>query len=183
MNKEKIQVIISWILLMALISLFFYINHLKFFTVKIDENLQEERPVENSSSEAIEKTLTNIVDNFNKNPLIEQNKKNGITLNAIVNNYSIYITYTTDTTTTYEFNYNNLILSINITNKEENIKKFNTVYEILIEAVQERIENKNDITGIINNHLNKNKNYKGLTKKTNDKTIRYSIDITKELTE
>lgn len=183
MNKEKVQVVIAWLLLMSLIGLFIYVNHLKFFTVKIDESTMEERPVENSSSEAIEKALTNIVNNFNKNPLIEQNKNNGVTLNATLNNYSIYITYTTDTTTTYEFNYSNLILSINITNKEENIKRFNTVYEILIEAVQERIGNEKDITGIVNSHLNANKNYDGLTKEINDKTIKYSIDITKELTE
>lgn len=181
MNKEKIQVLIAWILLMSLIALFFYVNHLKFFTIKINENSIKEIPIENSSSEAIEKALTDIVDNFNNNPLILENQKNGIDINATLNNYSIYVTYKNNTTTTYEFNYSNLILKININNNPENITKFNTIYEILIKATQERLNNQNDITNLISNHLTKEQNYEGLNKKVNDKTISYTMNITQKL--
>jgi len=182
MNKEKIKVIIAWIFLILLIALFLYVNHLKFFKIKINNDSIEEIPVENSSSEAIELALTEIVNNFNSNSLIEEYKKEGININAILNNYSIYITYTTDTTITYEFNYNNLILSINITNEEESITKFNKVYKILVKATQQRIGNEEDITKLIDDHLNKNINYDGLTKKTKENIIEYNLDITKKLT-
>ena len=183
MNKEKIKIINAWIFLILLIALFIYVNHIKFFRVEINESTLEKTPVENSTAEAIQLALTNIVDNFNNNSLIEQYKNEGIELNASVNNYSLYISHTKDITTTYEFNYSNLLLSINITNNEENITKFNKVYEILIKAIQERIKNEFDTTNIISKHLNENINYDGLTKEINENIITYKIDITKRLIE
>ena len=183
MNKEKIKIFIAWIFLILLIFLFLFVNHIKFFRVEINESTIEETPVENSTAEAINLALTNIVDNFNKNPLIEQYKNEGITLGANLNNYSLYISYTSEDTITYEFNYSNLILNINITNSKENITKFNKVYEILIKAIQERINNEFDTTNMINKHLNENINYDGLSKEINENIITYRVDITKKLIE
>ena len=40
-----------------------------------------------------------------------------------------------------------------------------------------------DITNLINNHINENINYDGLEKQINNNTIEYTIDITKKLKE
>lgn len=181
MNKERIKVIIAWILLVILILLFCYVNYVKFFGVKINEEFISESPVDNSASAAVEVALQDIVSNFNNNPKIEQYKNEGINLNATLNNYSIYISYTNDKTTTYEFYYNDLNLSTTIIDYEENVIKFNKIYEILIMAVQQRIGNDIDLSEIIDNHLNQNSNYDGLNKEINNNKIRYTMDITKKV--
>ena len=162
-------------LIIYLIGYMFY-----FLAFTIVESI---RATGNSKVPRILLALTNIVDNFNKNPLIEQYKNEGITLGANLNNYSLYISYTSEDTITYEFNYSNLILNINITNSKENITKFNKVYEILIKAIQERINNEFDTTTLINKHLNENINYDGLSKEINENIITYRVDITKKLIE
>lgn len=181
MNKEKIKITIAWILLVILLCFLFYMIHIKFFRKEFGNAEIEEIPVENSSTEAINIALSTIVDNFNKSPLIEQYKKEGIDISAILSNNSIYVTYEKEMVTTYEFNYNNLNLTINILDEEENKIQFNKVYEILIKSIQERIENKNDITSLVDNHLNKEKNYDGLTTKKHGEIQTYTIDITKQL--
>lgn len=181
MNKEKIKITIAWILLIILLCFLFYMIHIKFFRKEFSNANIEEIPVENSSSEAIELALSNIVDNFNKNSLIEQYKNDGINISALLSNNSIYINYETDVSTTYEFNYSNLNLTINISDEEENKNKFNKVYEILIKSIQERIGNENDITNIINTHLNEGQNYEGLITETSGEVLTYKIDITKQL--
>ena len=183
MNKEKIKIILAWIFLIFLIALFIYINYLKFFGFEINNNIIEEIPIENSSSHAIELALNEIVDNFNNDILVEENINEDIELSAYLNNYSIYVSYNSNDIVTYEFEYSNLVLSINVTNEEENLLKFNKIYEILIKAIQKRIGNNDDITNLVNNHLNENISYDGLTKEINGDTIKYSINITKKLTE
>jgi len=181
MNKEKIKITIAWILLIILLCFLFYMIHIKFFRKEFSNAPLEEIPVENSSTEAIELALSTIVDNFNKNPSIEQYKNEGINISALLSNNSIYINYETNITTTYEFSYSNLNLTINILNDEENKIKFNKVYEILIKSIQERIANESDITNIIKTHLNEGQNYEGLTLESSGEVLTYKIDITKQL--
>lgn len=179
MNKEKIKVIIAWLSLIFLIFLFVYVNYVKFFKVFDDSGV--EGSVEESSTDAIDNALSSIVDNFNSNELVEKYLNEGIKIQAVLNNNSIFISYDDDGVTTYEFSYSNLKLNINITNESNNIDKYNKVYKILIEAIQKRIGNDDDISELINDHINNNVNYDGLVKNVNDDIIKYDIDITRKL--
>ena len=181
MNNKK-KIIIAWATLLILFIMLLIINYVKFFgTYTYDEN--EVIEIENSTSEAITTALTEIVTNFNNDDSILTYKEQGILISAVLKNHSIYITYQEEKTTTYEFNYNNLILSINITNEEENINKFNTIYKILIKAIQKRIKNEENIEELINSQINDNIKLSGIEKIENSNIISYKIDITKKLKE
>lgn len=173
--------VIAWIFLIILIVCLLGLNYFKFFGTK-NPNI-EEKPVENSSSEAIQIALTEIVDNFNRNGMIQEYSKQEIDIRAVVNNHSIFISHTTDTTITYEFSYNNLMLAVKIENEPKNIEKFKQIYKILILAVQKRIGNIDNIDSIINKIINENKEYPGFTRTESDNTIEYKINITKKLQE
>lgn len=174
--KKKI---IFWIILIILIALLLGLNYVKFFGVSND-NI-EEKPVENSTSEAINTALQDITNNFNNNQEVSNLTKDGITVSAVLNNYSIFISYAIgNDTTTYEFNYSNLILSIDIENNEENIKKFNTIYKILINACQERLTNEDNIDSDIDKFLNGESTFNGIDKSINNNIITYKMDITKK---
>ena len=136
-----------------------------------------------SYSKAIHTALQEITTNFNQNSKVKEYiETNNITLTATVNNYSIYISYITDTSTTYEFTYDNLCLNITIDANETNKEKFNVVYRFLIEAVQTRINNTIEYTELIDNFLNEdNINYDGLFKEKTENRIKYQINITKKL--
>lgn len=176
---KKGKIIIAWIILIILIIMVAILSYLKFFGIK-NEHI-EEKPIENSSSEAINNALEEIVTNFNKNPKIQEYKDQGIQIEATLNNYSIYISYTTDTSTTYEFNYENLILKIMIENNPENLSNFKIIYQLLIEAVQERLGNTEDVTPYVTNLFETETTYTAIWKESNDNTLSYYIDITKEL--
>ena len=125
MNKQK--TIIMWICLTFLIVLILALNYIKFFGSP-NQNIREQ-PVENSTSEAIDNALLDIVNNFNNSTDVQELTKDSIVASAILKNYSIFISYTiNESKTTYEFKYSNLKLTINISNDEENIEKFNKIY-------------------------------------------------------
>ena len=178
-QSKKPKIVIAWILLFVLTSCLLFLNYLKFFGSP-NPNI-EERPIENSSSEAIQTALTQIVENFNSNVKIQEYSEKNIQLKAIQNQHSIFISYTTDTTVTYEFTYSNLLLSINIENNKENIEKFNKAYEILIQAIQERIGIEENIDLILDDIINKDKEYDGIEKEISEDIIEYKINITKKL--
>lgn len=180
MKNQKSKIICAWIMLVISVILALALTYFKFFLVVNDKI--EEKPINESSSKAIHIALNDIITNFNQNPKIKKYAdENNITLIASVNNYSIFISYITNTTTTYEFSYDDLCLNIIINDVEEDIQKFNIVYGILIEAVQKRINNTNDIENIINKFLNEDVNYEGLTKFEIENRIKYQIDITKKI--
>ena len=102
-------------------------------------------------------------------------------LKASVNNYSIYISYITETTITYEFTYDSLNLNIYTSKEEETQEKFKIIYQFLIEAVQERLNNTENLDNIANEVISENITYDGLKKIETTNGIQYQIDITKRL--
>ena len=181
MKKEKKgKIIIAWIVLILLIIMLLVLNYIKFFGSQTTPNI-EEKPVGNSSEQAVNNALQQIVDNFNQHEKVKEYAEQNIGLKAVLNGYSIYISYTTDTTTTYEFTYHDLTLDIDIANDEENIQKFKTIYEILIYAVQQRIDNDENIDSYVSEFLNDSEEYDGLYKVVADNIISYHMDITRKL--
>lgn len=182
-NKEKTKITIAWIVLLILLIMLCILNYVKFFGFYNYNNVIEEIEINESSNEAINNALSNIVNNFNNNEDLIKYKNEGITLKAILKNNSIYISHTKDDTTTYEFNYNNLKLNINIKNETDNLEKFNTIYSILIKSIQKRIGNETDIEVLINSHINEGIDLIGINKKVSNDTkiITYNIDITKKI--
>ena len=179
--EKKKNKMIGWVMLIVLIIMALGISYIKFF---MNENKNiEEKPIENSASEAIEKALTEITNNFNNNEKIKEYEAKNIKIQATQNNNNIFILYESNGTTTYEFTYNNLFLTTTISNKEENINIFKQVYEILIYAAQERIKNEEEIESYVKSYLNDEKEYKGLSKKINKDYITYKMNITEKLTE
>lgn len=178
MSKSK--ELIAWLFLIILIVVVLFITYIKYFSTNTTNINIEEKPVNESSSIAIHKALNEITTNFNDR-VKEYKESNDITLNATSNNYSIFISYASDTTTTYEFTYEDLSLNIIIDNNEENLVKFNVVYKYLIESVQERLKNQNNIDELIANFLTTDINYDGLIKIKSNDTIKYQMDITKKI--
>lgn len=180
MNKKKNKELIALITLIILIVLTLILTYIRFFSIP-NTNI-EEKPVNNSSSNAINKALTDITTNFNNNPNVNEYKKNNnVILKASVNNYSIYISYITETTITYEFTYDNLNLNIYTSKEEETQEKFKIIYQFLIEAVQERLNNTENLDNIANEVISENITYDGLKKIETTNGIQYQIDITKRL--
>lgn len=178
MKQQKHKRLIAFIMLYTLIGLALILTYIKFFTA--DNNKITEIPVNESSSNAIHTALKEITNNFNESTKVKDYANdNDITLKASINNYSLYISYIAETTTTYEFSYKDLSLNITISNNDK--EKFNEIYRLLIEAVQKRINNTTDITSFIDDFLNNDKNFDGLTKEINGDLINYKIDITKKL--
>lgn len=178
MQKEKNKTLLAWIILTALIITTLTLTYIKYFSYP--NNNIEERPINESSSNAIHTALNEITSNFNENNKVKEYElENNLTIKAVVNNYSIFISYIDNTTTTYEFKYEDLKLNIIINNQDE--EKFNIVYKFLIEAVQKRINNNNDIGELIDNFLTTDINYEGLLKEEKNNTIKYQINITKKL--
>lgn len=178
---EKNKITIATVILFILICITLILTYLRFY-VKADVPLQEV-PINESSSNAIHEALQTITTNFNQNSDVKEYiATNNINLTAVVNNYSIYISYIDGTTTTYEFNYENLCLNITINNDQENIEKFNLVYKFLINAIQTRINNTAQYDEIVSDFLtNDNTNYDGLIKEKIDNKIKYQVNITKKL--
>ena len=181
MKKDKLKIITAWIILIVLIILFLITNYVKYFHT--NNSTIEEKETENSTSIAINSALTDITNNFNNDPLIERYKNEGIKIKATLNNYSIFISYYDGTNITYEFIYNKLNLNINITNQELNINKFNRIYEILLKAIQKRLNNEDNIDLIIKEHITNNKELDGITKNIDNNIIKYKINITTKIKE
>ncbi len=177
---SKIKKIITWIILIILIILLLALNYIKF--IGLDNQNIQEKPSENSTATAINNALTEIVNNYNNNIEVENLTKEGIFTSAILKNYSIFITYVVnEQTTTYEFHYNNLILTTTTLNQEENLKKFLPIFKILINSCQERLNNNQNIDNTITEFLENRQEVNGLTQKKSDSKIVYTIDITRKI--
>ena len=181
---KKGNKIIGWLLVIVLIAMILGLNYVKFIMQDTEDakNIKEV-PIKDENSDVIKTALKEIVNNFNENSKIEEYKNQNIKIEAVLNNYTIFITYETDTRITYEFNYNNLELKISIQNETENLERFNKIYEILIYAVQKRLNNDSNIQEYINDFLNNNKNVVGITKENEDQNIIYTMNITKKINE
>lgn len=172
--------LLAWISLITLIILLLFLNYIKFFSQK-NPNI-EEKPVENSSSRAIETALSTIVENFNTNEELNTLKEENILLSATRKNYSLFITdIENENRTVYEFKYNNLKLSINVLDEKENLEKFNRVYKILIMSCQKRIQNEDIIDEKIEKFLNGEVEIEAIQKKKSGNIINYQMDITKKI--
>ena len=172
--------LLAWISLITLIILLLFLNYIKFFSQK-NPNI-EEKPVENSSSRAIETALSTIVENFNTNEELNTLKEENILLSATRKNYSLFITdLENENRTVYEFKYNNLKLSINVLDEKENLEKFNRVYKILIMSCQKRIQNEDIIDEKIEKFLNGEVEIEAIQKKKSGNIINYQMDITKKI--
>ena len=175
-NKRKNNRIFGWFLLILLIIAALGVSYVKFF---MSGNADiEERSIENSSAEAIEKVLMEIVDNFNNHEKIKEYEDNNIKIQATQKNNNIFILYQDSELITYEFTYNNLFLMTTISNSDNNVNVFKNVYEILIYAVQERLKNENNIATCISSFLDGKREYDGLIRKVDGNNIIYKMDIT-----
>ena len=182
-KQKDSERLIAWILLISLLIISTILTYMKFFTNDYEQNEIKENPVNNSNSKAIHTALEEITKNFNEiiNSAAEYNEDN-IIIKASLNNYSIYISYITDnSTTTYEFKYDNLCLITILNSNEEETNKFNLIYKQLVKAIQKRINNPEDVSEYIDNFLNENTEYDGLTKNKLENEIEYKIDITKKI--
>ena len=183
MKQQKKKRIVAYIVLFALVIIALWLSYIKFFS---EENTYiEEVPVNESSSKAIHEALENITNKFNQNTEVSDYEvKNNVNLSATVNNYSIFISYITDTTVTYEFAYDDLCLNIIVNDDIAKREEFKVIYGFLIRAVQERINNIDDtdnIKKIIDEFLNNDTSFNGLSKEIIDDGIKYQMNITKKL--
>ena len=173
---------IAWVFLVILVSCLLVLNYIKFFGAP-NKNIKE-YPVDSSSEKAIQTALEDIVRNFNNSEELSEYTSQKITMKATLNQHSIFISYITDNTVTYEFSYNNLILDIKVNNDKDNIERFNQVYRLLLKAIQKRINNESDdIDDIISNILNRVQICDGVVIEENDKIISYQVNITKRFIE
>lgn len=178
-QREKIKIILAWIILIISIVSLLALHYIKFFGVE-NPNI-EETPVENSTSEAIHTALKDIVNNFNSSEQVKEYAEQNIVLKATLNQYSIYISYITDVTITYEFSYSNLNLAITVENEQVNLECFYQVYRTLTYAVQKRIGNEENIDQLVLDFFNSDKSLDGMIKEESDQTIYYQMDITKKI--
>lgn len=183
MKQQKKKRIVAYIVLFALVIIALWLSYIKFFS---EENTYiEEVPVNESSSKAIHETLENITNKFNQNTEVSDYEvKNNVNLSATVNNYSIFISYITDTTVTYEFAYDDLCLNIIVNDDIAKREEFKVIYGFLIRAVQERINNIDDtdnLNKIIDEFLNNDTSFNGLSKEIIDGGIKYQMNITKKI--
>ena len=180
-NNIRYKEMLAIFFLIILIMLSLTLTYLKFFSsYVINNDNMKEVPVNDSSSIAIHNTLKTIVDNFNESENVKKYQlENNTKLTATVNNYSIFVTHSKDKKNTYEFTYNDLCLTIKVKNDNQN--EFNVVYKFLIESVQKRINNYENISEIVDDFLLNNINYVGLDKKTYGEIIEYKINITEKL--
>ena len=180
-NNTRYKEILAIFFLVILIMLSLTLTYIKFFSSYVinTDNIKEV-PVNDSSSQAIHNALKVIVDNFNESENVKKYQlENNTKLTATVNNYSIFVNHSKDKKNTYEFTYNDLCLSIKV--KNNNQDEFNVVYKFLIESIQKRINNYENISEIVDDFLLNNINYAGLDKKTYDDIIEYKINITEKL--
>ena len=175
-EKKKKSNTMGWLVLIILIALMLGLNYIKFFA-NIEINNIEEKPSNTDQSEIIAEALNNIVDNINEYQ--EETYK----ISAALNQNSIFISYETKEEGTYEFNYNNLIISITIPEAEANKKEFKEAYKVLAKSVQKRLNNEINIDNDITAFLENKKEYEGLKqeKNTENSNITYSMNITKKI--
>lgn len=175
MGKTKV----AWILLVVLIIISLVLS---FFKVLSNDNKNiSEVPVDNSASKAVDLALKQIVDNFNNDEKINEYSNQNITMNAVLNNRSIFVSYKTDTVITYEFIYNNFNLNANVDDNATNLKKFEKVFIVLNNAVQKRLNNDLDTESIVHEFLNNKKKVSGLLIDKQGKRLRVSVNIIEKI--
>ena len=179
-EEKKKSNFLGWFSLVLLVFAMLGLNYVKFF-MNVDETNIEETAVDNQLSQVVVNALTEIVNNFNENERIKEYQSQNVMMNASLNQYSIFIEYTDTTTNTFEFHYDNLVLSITVPNDEVQLQKFRQVYEILILAVQKRLENDIDLTPYINGFFDEKKEYDGLIVENIGNQSTYRMNITKKL--
>ena len=174
---------IGWILLIVLLALMAGVSYIKFM-YKPTEDITE-TPTNTETSQVIITALNEIVDNFNEDTKIEEYETNGTKINATYNENSntIFVTYEDDETITYEFAYDNLNLIANISNDEKNLEKFKKVEEILIYAIQKRLNNEENIKEDVDAYLAGTKELEMIKTLDTDTTTTYTINITKKIGE
>ena len=72
-------------------------------------------------------------------------------------------------------------LTINISNDEENIEKFNKIYKILIKSCQKRLNNSDNINEQIDKFLNGEQELLGITRTRKNNLMTYKMDITQKI--
>lgn len=179
-NKEKRKILFAKVLLVLLIIIILLLICFHFFLMKNTEN--DNKNINSSSTNAIHKALKDITANFNKDKdVINYQGVNDVKLKAYTEGDSIYIDYITDDTVSYEFvirNGETLFLDILVEkSNDEEKNKFNIVYGFLVDAVQERLNNKSDISGKINDFLVNDIPCKGLSKNEVGNKTEYKINI------
>lgn len=175
MGKTKV----AWIMLVVLIIISLVLS---FFKVLSNDNKNiSEVPVDNSASKAVDLALKQIVDNFNNDEKINEYSNQNITMNAVLNNRSIFVSYKTDTVITYEFIYNNFNLNANVDDNATNLKKFEKVFIVLNNAVQKRLNNDLDTESIVHEFLNNKKKVSGLLIDKQGKRLRVSVNIIEKI--
>ena len=179
-EEKKKSNFLGWFSLVLLVFAMLGLNYVKFF-MNVDETNIEETSVDNELSQVVVNALTDIVNNFNENERIKEYQSQNVMMNASLNQYSIFVEYTDTTTNTFEFHYDNLVLSITVPNDEVQLQKFRQVYEILILAVQKRLENNIDLTPYINGFFDEKKEYDGLIVENIGNQSTYRMNITKKL--
>ncbi len=175
MDKTRV----AWIMLVVLIIISLVLSYFKVLSNN-NKNLSEV-PVDNSASKAVDLALKQIVDNFNNDEKINEYSNQNISMNAVLKNKSIFISYKTDKVITYEFVYNNFNLSVNINDDDENLKRFEKIFIVLNNAVQKRLNNDLDSESIVHDFLNDKKKVSGLIVDRQDKSLRVSVNILEKL--
>lgn len=180
--KERGRILFAWVLLILLVMGCLVLSYFKFFGRVENPNI-ELTPIETSTNKAIDAALLEIVNRFNGGSRVaELEKSDEIKLRAVLNNHSIFITYTKEeATTTFEFYYSNLNLSIDVANDLENMERFMIVYRYLIYALQARLENddytEQEVEGVVSGQLD----IDGYSREEFEDKISYKMDITKKI--
>ena len=172
------KTLVAWVLLIILLISALSLSYMKFFA--FSDNTSE-IPVENSANEAIDLALNEIVENFNNDDKIIEYGNQNIQINAILKNHSIFISYQTDKIITYEFKYNNLVLSVIINNDEDNLKKFEKVFIILNNAIQKRLKQEESFEDEIHEFLMDERKIEGLLKEEQSNNLKLSVSVVKKI--
>lgn len=180
-TPKKISIFFAWIVLITCIFLILGLTYLKFFAIDNDKENMQEHPVNDvQTSPIITETLQTIVNNFNKSELVNNYKNENITINATLDETTITINYISDTIQKkYIFTFNSPMLNSTITNEDAN--EFKIIYKILVYACQQRLNNNNNIDSILEEFYN-GKEVTGLSQKTENGNLIYSIDISTSIT-
>lgn len=179
-SKGKIAA--AWFFLIILIGCTAGLVYLKNFKGSTTETQNEEIP--ETISPAITTVLTDIVDKFNNNTLVNDYKTEDLTLTASLQNATITVNYATTTANgNIQYTYNqmtaNLTTTFETTDKEINDK----VYKTMILACRDRLGLTEDVTSKIDEFINGTTEAPGLKKETTGSDSTYYINIMKPLEE
>ena len=177
---SKGKILLSLLLLLILIFLLGLLNYVKFFA-NIDINNQTKKENTVTVDDVERKVLEEIVKNFNNDNKLKDYAKNNLTIEATINNKTIKVTSKKEETKEYIFEFENPYLIIKTDSNDEYFEK---VFSLMIYANQKRLNNSNNLDKYIQDFLNDEEEYEGLTKdSTEANVLTYKIDISKILKE